>query len=186
MSRKNALTSIITLLIVLFASALYGMATDKVDITQAPEAGYYEVIKFTDGDTITVSMNGTEEKIRLIGVDTPETKKPNSPVQCYGKEASSFTESLIGNNDVKLEADPVGDNRDRYDRLLRYVYLPDGTLVNKEIIGQGYGFAYLSFDFSKSDEFATAQEEAQNSKLGLWYACTPKEESSGRWQTEDL
>lgn len=186
MPKKNTLTSIIALLIILAVSAFYGVTTNKVNITQAPKAGYYNVVSFTDGDTITVSMNGTEEKIRLIGVDTPETKKPNSPVQCYGKEASSFTKNLIGDQDVKLEADPIGDNRDRYDRLLRYVYLPDGTLVNKEIVSQGYGFAYLSFDFSKSDDFAKAQSDAQGSKVGLWSACTPKQESSGRWQTEDL
>ena len=139
----------------------------------------------TDGDTFDVDMNGHTEIIRLIGVDTPETKKPNSPVQCYGPEASDFSKKLLGDQTVRLEADPLGDNRDRYNRLLRYAYLPDGTFVEEALISQGYGFAYLSFPFSKHDQFAQLQDTAQAAKRGLWASCQPTLKND-RWQSNDL
>ena len=100
--------------------------------------GFYKVIRFDDGDTIQVDMAGKNETIRFIGVDTPETHDPRKPVQCFGNAAAAFTRTLIGQNSVRLEADPSGSNRDRYQRLLRYVFLPDGTLVNKKIISEGF------------------------------------------------
>src|SRR3989344_374405 len=106
------------------------------------QPGLYRVNKFDDGDTIAVDMNGTEETIRFIGVDTPETHDPRKAVQCFGQAAANFTKNLIGTSNVRLEADPLNTNLDRYSRLLRYVYLPSGALVNSEIIKQGYGFAY--------------------------------------------
>lgn len=148
---------------------------------QAPAtvAGFYNVSKFDDGDTIVVDMNGVDEKVRFIGVDTPETHDPRKPVQCFGKAAANFTKNLIGNNQVRLEADPTNTNRDRYNRLLRYVYLPDGTLVNLEIIKQGYGFAYLSFPVQKADEFRAAQKNARENEKGLWSACDPEKNNYG-------
>ncbi|MCA9331878.1 thermonuclease family protein [Candidatus Saccharibacteria bacterium] len=139
--------------------------------TQSP--GYYKVTSFEDGDTITVDMNGKQERIRMIGVDTPETQDPRKPVQCFGKAASQFTRSLIGSQNVRLEADELSDNRDRYNRLLRYVYLPDSRLVQAEIIKQGYGFAYTSFPFTKSAEFKTYEQHARENNQGLWNACEP-------------
>jgi len=138
----------------------------------ASQPGLYKVSRFVDGDTVEVSMNGHTEKVRFIGVDTPETHKPNTPVQCYGPAAAAFTKRTIGNNELRLVADPKNTDRDRYDRLLRYVYLPDGTLVNKAIIEQGYGFYYPYFPFSKKDEFAAAQNQAQAEKRGLWGNCS--------------
>ncbi len=140
-------------------------------ISQAPINGAYRVVAFDDGDTIIVDMDGNKETIRFIGVDTPEVKDPRKPVQCFGKLASEFTKQLIGNNPVRLEADPTNTNRDRYNRLLRYVYLPDGTLVNAEIIKQGYGFAYTSFPFTKKDEFRTLEKQAREENRGLWGSC---------------
>jgi len=135
--------------------------------------GYYQVIRADDGDTIVVSMNGSEEKVRFIGVDTPETHDPRKPVQCYGKAASAYTNQRIDNQSVRLETDPLSTNRDRYNRLLRYVYLPDGTLLNKDIIEQGYGFAYLSFPLTKAEEFRQAQTSAREANRGLWAYCNP-------------
>lgn len=151
---------------------------------QSIPAGSYRVTFFVDGDTIAVDMGGHEERIRFIGVDTPETHKPNTPVQCFGPEASDYTKQLIGTKPVRLVADPEGDNRDRYDRLLRYVYLPDNTLVDQKLISDGYGFAYVSFPFSKRAEFAAAQVEAQNAKRGLWARCQPQLKKD-RWQSND-
>lgn len=147
--------------------------------------GYYQVTSFEDGDTITVDMNGKQERIRLIGVDTPETQDPRKPVQCFGHAASEFTKTLIGTPNVRLEADPLSDNRDRYNRLLRYVYLPDGRLVQAEIIKQGYGFAYTSFPFTKSDEFRTYQREAREQNRGLWNTCEPTTNKYGGYTSNN-
>jgi micrococcal nuclease len=158
--------------------------TLRENIHDAPDPGYYRVVEFADGDTIVVDMNGVKERVRFIGVDTPETQDPRKPVQCFGKAASDFTKNLIGTNDVRLEADPTNQNRDRYDRLLRYVYLPDGRLVQAEIIKQGYGFAYTAFPFQKMDEFRAYEAEARQLGRGLWGSCQV-EESDGQIKTND-
>ena len=136
-----------------------------------PAPGFYKVVEVYDGDTIAVDMAGTTEKVRFIGVDTPETHKPNTPVQCFGPEASSFTTKLLSVKTVRLEADADDQNRDIYGRLLRYVYTEDGTLVNRRLIERGYGFIYTLFPFSKKADFKLADNEAENSKVGLWSAC---------------
>jgi len=136
------------------------------------EPGYYRVTHVYDGDTILVDMDGALEKVRFIGVDTPETHKPGTPVQCYGPEASAFTTDRLQGKTVRLESDPTNSNRDRYDRLLRYVYSKEGMLVNKSLIEQGYGFAYTRFPFLKRNEFVGAETDAKESRRGLWASCT--------------
>jgi len=143
------------------------------------QPGLYEITEFADGDTISVDMNGRTERVRFIGVDTPETHDPRKAVQCFGKAAARFTKQLIGQQRVRLESDSLNTNRDRYNRLLRYVYLPDGTLVNLEIIKQGYGFAYTYFPFAKSDEFKMAETVARQQERGLWKDCKPTENDFG-------
>lgn len=150
------------------------------------QPGLYEVVRFSDGDTITVNMNGKNESVRMIGIDTPETHRPNSPVQCYGPAASAFTKNLIGDNRVRLESDPENTNRDRYDRLLRYVYLPDGRLVQEEVLKNGYGFAYTQFPFTKKADFVALEAEAQQENKGLWGNCDVQTQSNGRKQTNDV
>lgn len=135
--------------------------------------------KFVDGDTVEVNINGHTEAIRFIGVDTPETHDPRKPVQCYGQEAASFTQQLINNQPLRLVADPLDTDRDRYDRLLRYLYLPDGTLVNQKLIADGYGFYYPYFPFTKKSEFAASQAAAQQAHKGLWAACQPQANEDG-------
>lgn len=145
------------------------------------QPGLYKVTRFVDGDTITVDMNGKNEKVRMVGVDTPETHKPNAPVQCYGPAAAAYTKNLIGTQSVRLVSDELSTNRDRYDRLLRYVYLTDGTMVNQSLIENGYGFYYPYFPFSKSDQFAAAQASAKAANKGLWGNCTPTQTYKGGW-----
>lgn len=180
--RKQKIT--IATLIVLLVSAF--LVDHKPAIKQAATnnaVGGYRVIEFIDGDTITVDMNGSKEKVRMIGVDTPETHDPRKPVQCYGIAASNYTKQLIGTNYVRLEADPINTNRDRYNRLLRYVYLPDGSLVNQEIIKNGYGFAYLSFPFAKADEFRQTESDARIRNVGLWKSCKVSDDSREQTQS---
>lgn len=135
--------------------------------------GYYSVISISDGDTIVVNMDGQAEPVRLIGVNTPETHKPNTPVQCWGPQATDFTSQKIkaAGSQVRLEADPINTNRDRFDRLLRYAYLPDGTLLNSVLIEQGQGFAYTAFPFQKAEAFRLLGDLAKNQNLGLWANC---------------
>ena len=102
------------------------------------------VVRVIDGDTITVQIAGAIRTIRLIGVDTPETVHPTKKVQRGGPEASAFTQAALDRQTVRLEADPTGDDSDRYDRLLRYVYL-DGKNFNATLIREGYATAIRSF-----------------------------------------
>ncbi|MBA7557027.1 hypothetical protein ES705_49756 [subsurface metagenome] len=122
-------------------------------------------IRVIDGDTIVLDEN---EKVRLIGIDTPETKDPRKPVQYFGKEAYEFTKSLVEGKKVRLEYDQ--NKIDKYGRTLAYVYLEDGTFLNAEIIKQGYGFAYTKFPFKYLEEFRQYEREARESERGLWAA----------------
>lgn len=153
-------------------------------VSMQVQPGFYRVKHVYDGDTILVDMNGSDEKVRMIGVDTPETHDPDTPVQCYGQKASEFTSLQLNDKTVRLESDPDNSNRDRYERLLRYVYSEDGTLINKLLITEGYGFAYTRFPFQKKDEFLSAEIEARNVRNGLWAACTATIKD-GVYQTND-
>lgn len=169
------------LLLVLLVAAFLGGGVWILDQTNAytniskfwrHPPGTYKVLEVNDGDTIVVDMAGSKETIRLIGVDTPETHHPSKPVQCYGPEASDFTAQELSGAYVRLEADPESGNRDRYQRLLRYVYEEDGTLHNLELVEQGYGFAVLAFPHTKMKSFIQAQGAAEVAKSGLWSNCT--------------
>lgn len=143
------------------------------------QPGLYSINHFIDGDTVAVNMNGKVETVRFIGIDTPETHKPNTPVQCYGPAAAAFTKNTIGNNSVRLVSDPLSTDRDRYDRLLRYVYLPDGTFVNEKLVQNGYAFYYPYFPFTKSAVFAADQQAAMTAHKGLWGNCSPTATDGG-------
>lgn len=153
--------------------------------TETYQPGLYTVTRYVDGDTIDVDMNGRTETIRFIGVDTPETHKPNTPVQCYGPEAAAYTRQLIAasGGKVRLSSDPYSTNRDRYDRLLRYIYLPDGTLVEEKLIVNGYGFYYPYFPFSKSEKFQQAEKQAMAAHAGLWGRCNPTPTGDGGFKS---
>jgi micrococcal nuclease len=140
-----------------------------------PGGGAATITHVVDGDTIDVRIGGREERVRLIGIDTPETKKPNSPIECFGPEASAFTASLlpIGTR-VRIERDLVG--RDDYGRLLGYVYVdgPVDTFINMEIIRQGYATPLtIEPNSTYARDFANAAGEAEADGLGLWTACSP-------------
>ncbi len=138
----------------------------------AGQPNLYPVAKVVDGDTIEVSTANGVEKVRFIGVDTPETSDPRKPVQCYAKAAKAATSTLLTGQRIRLEPDPEDSDRDKYGRLLRYVYLPDGTLINQKLISQGDGFAYVVFPFTKLTEFKTTEATARSSRIGLWASCT--------------
>lgn len=123
----------------------------------------YAVARVVDGDTVVLRDVGT---VRLIGVDTPETQDPREPVQHFGVEAADFLRRLVVGREVRIEYD---DQRtDKYRRTLGYLYLEDGTFVNREIIRQGYGHAYLTYPFRFAEDFRQAEREARETARGLW------------------
>lgn len=134
----------------------------------------YKVVRVVDGDTIIVSLDGKDTRVRLIGVDTPETVHPSKPVEYYGKEASRFVTNLLKGESVHLEYDQ--QKTDKYGRTLAYVYrAPDKLFVNHEIIRQGYGHAYTKFPF-KDDlmgKFREAEKSAREAGRGLWGESAP-------------
>ena len=127
---------------------------------------FFFCTRVIDGDTIVVETAGKHEKVRLIGVDTPETVHPSKPVEYFGKEASEFTRKNVEGKRVRLEYD--WQNRDKYGRLLAYVYIEDGTFLNAEIIRQGYGFAYTRYPFKYLEDFREYEREARGNNRGLW------------------
>lgn len=150
------------------------------DITLEPDNNLYRVVRVVDGDTIVVEKDEIEYKVRLIGVDTPETVDPRKDTECFGIEASNYLKDLLDNKYVYLEGDETQSNKDRYERLLRYVYLEDLTLVNKIIIDKGYGFEYTyDLPYKYQGEFKEAQINAEQNKKGLWAedACDKSNES---------
>jgi len=131
------------------------------------------MISVVDGDTIDVGVGGHRERVRLIGIDTPETKKPNTPIQCYGPEATKFTKSLLPKDTpLHLERDVVA--RDDFGRMLAYVYTAgDGKFVNMTIIRQGYARPLtIRPNDAHADEFVAAAGTAQREHIGLWARCT--------------
>ena len=125
------------------------------------------VERVIDGDTIQVVVDGTRRIVRLIGVDTPETKHPTKPVQYFGQEASAYTKAALEGKTVMLQKDRTGDTIDRYGRWLRYVLL-DGDNFNARLIRDGYAHAYRRFPFSKRTEFIRLEEKARQRGIGLW------------------
>ncbi|MEI8096780.1 MAG: thermonuclease family protein [Candidatus Moraniibacteriota bacterium] len=128
------------------------------------ESETFLVKKVVDGDTIELD-NG--EKVRYVGVNTPESVDPRRKVECFGKEASAYNKDLVEGKKVRLEKD-ISD-RDKYGRLLRFVYLEDGTFVNELLVREGYAFvSTYPPDVSKQDIFRRAESDARNAQLGLW------------------
>lgn len=129
----------------------------------------YSIVRVIDGDTVDVDINGQTERIRLIGLDTPETVDPRKPVQCFGKEASDKAKSILTGQKVKIETDPSQGLRDKYGRLLAYIFLPDGTLFNQTMIEEGYGHEYTyNLPYKYQTEFKASQVRVRELKKGLW------------------
>ena len=171
--QSTAILSFVLLVVVLALKQFAPSTYDNLQsIMQTSQPGLYEVVHVYDGDTISVrGTNNREDKVRFIGIDTPEKNHPSRPVQCFSYEATNHLKMLIGTSNVRLVADPTNTNRDRYDRLLRYVYLPDGTSLNAKMIEDGYAFAYTSFPVIKMDEFLKLEKEAKDANRGLWGSC---------------
>ena len=161
------------LLLVLLALAAGGAVASGVlgGDDDGAGAGIGRVVRVVDGDTIHVQLGAAREKVRYIGVDTPETKHPTKGVQCYGEQASDFNARLVGDERVRLVRDV--EQRDRYGRLLAYVYrVRDGLFVNAELARLGDAQPLtIPPDVRHAERFAALAREARADGRGLWGAC---------------
>lgn len=174
-STKRILTAVILVLIALYTrwlaepDAFHNDPVLTVTPRPAPD-GSVRVSRVIDGDTLELE-GGT--RVRFIGVDTPEVVDSRKAVQCFGPEASAYTKELLKDGAVILRKD-ISDT-DVYGRLLRYVYLPDGTFVNLKLVADGYAYASTyPPDVSHAEEFVAAQTAARTAGLGLWGSCPPR------------
>ncbi len=168
--QKVALTFIGLMLVVLLGIVFDGEIPeihDERDILGTAEEEYF-VKRVVDGDTIVVKRNGEEYRVRMIGIDTPETVHPSKPVECFGFEATEKLKSLIEEKNVTLKPDKTQDDIDRYGRLLRYVYFDDKD-INLLMIKEGYAFEYTyMIPYIKQEEYIAAQRSARENDVGLW------------------
>ena len=131
--------------------------------------GPYPVVDVVDGDTIKVLLDGERVTIRVIGIDTPETRDPRKPVQCFGREATARAEALLDGREVWLSVDPTQDRIDRYDRLLAYVWLPEGQLFEWVMVTDGYAHEYTyDLPYRYQGELQEAERTARAAERGLW------------------
>ena len=142
-------------------------------IAEAGDAGRHvaevaRVVAVHDGDTITVSESGHQDKVRLVGIDAPELDDERPEYRDAADAARDFARAKLRGERVTLEADTHQGNRDKYSRLLRYVILQDGTNFNEELVRQGYARVYGRFRFGLQDEFKQAEAEAKREHLGVW------------------
>lgn len=149
------------------AGVILNVILPRVAPSKLPEGAVFGegvvVARVIDGDTFELT---TGEKVRLIGVDSPESVKQRTPVQCFGKEAADYLKKLIEGKEVRLEQDV--SETDRYGRLLRYVYRSD-VFINETIVREGYAYA-ATFppDVREQERFREAEREARTQKRGLF------------------
>lgn len=127
------------------------------------------VTRVADGDTIAVRQGDRTITIRLIGVDAPELgdrRRPDAPPQAFAREATDWLRRQLDGREVRLEYDR--ERTDRYGRTLAYVFLPDGTFINRELVRQGYARAYTRFPFKFREQFVADEAAAQRAKRGMW------------------
>jgi micrococcal nuclease len=184
--KEKQIVTIIIFLTILFISSFFPLKNNhkKVKISSTPdwltttsqqisiassEAKFYSVIRVVDGDTLVVDIDGKNETVRLIGINSPEVNDPRKPVECFGREASNKAKEILTGKKVRLEIDSTQGDRDKYGRLLRYVFLEDGTNFNQLMIEQGYAFEYTyHFPYRYQKEFKQAQKKAEEEGKGLW------------------
>lgn len=152
-----------------FLSGLLVGSVLTFNLFQKPEL--YTVTKVIDGDTIDVTLGSTTERVRLLGIDTPETVHPQKPVECFGPEATAEVKKLLEGKKVYLIPDPMNSDKDKYGRLLRYVFLADGEFVNDYLVKNGYAYNYIYEPFQFMKWFAFEEEYAKNRSVGLWGKC---------------
>lgn len=129
------------------------------------------IIRIVDGDTVDVLLNRKKERVRIIGIDAPESVAPQREIECYGPEASEYLKKILPmQSQVQLLPEPK-DNRDRYGRLLRYIEL-EQIDVGAQMIQAGYAKSYRKFSHPRKRAYSSLENTAFDSRLGLWSACS--------------
>ncbi len=160
--------------IVTFLLLFTGMAQAQTTVPEMPQKDFSAlptglVKDVIDGDTVILEIEGKTEKVRLFGIDTPETKYPDKPSEHYGQMASLFSRNLLMGEEVWVEEEAKGPKRDRYNRRVLYLYrAPDGLFANLEIIRQGYGATYRGGPFQYADLFKHYENRARTLEKGMW------------------
>lgn len=157
-----------TLILFAFLGCISGSNTSEMKETENKVSkSLYKVVKIVDGDTIVVNMEGVPEKVRLIGINTPEIHHRTKGVEFFGPEAALYTKRLLLGKKVRLEYD--AQKRDKYGRILAYVYLPDGTLMNAKLVAEGYAQVMtVPPNVKYAEKFISLQREARRENRGLW------------------
>lgn len=183
MSRKtrNSLTALVAVLIIVFSLADRLFINPKVGTAISGNQQLADFENFhkkefivpyvVDGDTFDIDYpdeNFKYTRIRLLGIDTPETKKPKTPIMYFGPEASEKTKQLILNKKVIILLDSVSRTRDKYSRLLCYAKLSDGKILNELLVEQGFAYADLRFQHSFYSKYESLMKKARKNKVGLW------------------
>jgi micrococcal nuclease len=165
---------LIGLLVTVFFGADYRhtpkaeVSTEDYDI-----GGTYAVLAVIDGDTLTIETETGAENVRLIGIDTPEVDPNRGGPECYGAEASKRTKELTEQQSVTIELDESQGTRDKYERLLAYVRLTDGRLLNEVLVAEGYAREYTyNKTYAYQKELKAAEASARAEKKGLWGGCS--------------
>ncbi len=131
-------------------------------LTVAQEASLTRVV---DGDTVVATVNGVEEKVRIIGINTPEAVDPRRPVECFGKEASAHAKKILNGETIVLENATA---RDKHGRLLAYIKLPNGNDFGAQMISDGYAYAYRTYSHDRMSTYIKLEKQSRKQGLGLW------------------
>ena len=159
----------------MFAALLLatGLAAAPVRLASPDGTGHplesgVRVVRVHDGDTITVETGGRTEKVRLVGIDTPELDDERDAYRDEAVAAREFVRLRLKGKSISLERDGEQGDRDDYERLLRYVILPDGTNFNEELVRKGYARVYDRFEFTLKSHFKKTEAEAKREHIGVW------------------
>jgi micrococcal nuclease len=160
------------IVLALLLLACPGAEPARIDAPREPASGVAlqkgRVVGVHDGDTITVRLSTGTEKVRLVGIDSPELEDARPEYRVFGYAARDYARSRIDGLTVTLEPDSRQPDRDKYTRLLRYVILGDGTNFNEELVRTGYARVFDKFKFDLKARFKEAEAEARRGTLGLW------------------
>ena len=169
---KKKILGLFILFIILSAIFTLTQQNQEIDLLELEQA---LVINIIDGDTLEVKIGTTKQTVRLLGVDAAETEFNDdirtTKRECFSLEARDELKRLTLNKKVTLENDPLNENIDDYGRILRYVYLFDGTFINQKLIEGGFARHLSFFPITKNKDFAFLESAAQSQNLGLWNAC---------------
>ena len=160
--------ALVTAIVVAMAIGCSDGSAPAAEVALVEGAIEARLVRIVDGDTIDVRIGAREESVRFLGVDAPERGRDGKPAEPLYREATAFVERALAGGSVRLLADPLGDDRDRYDRILRYVVLPDGSTLNEALIREGLGAALTEWPYGRMDAFVEAERDARRAGRGMW------------------